>query len=90
MSAAHPNKSPMATSTCSALICFLMIVAAGACAETAAPFCETDVSLFSNDKCNYRLPSLLITKNGTVLAASQKRIGQGGDFSPSSRRVTLK
>ncbi len=67
------------------LICVLMIVAAVAGAETTAPFGETDVPIFVNDgKCHYRLPSLLITRNGTVLAACQKRFDQGGDFSPSS------
>src|SRR4051794_40928699 len=45
-----------------ALVCFLAIVAAASCAEGAAPFAETDVSLFANDECHYRLPSLLITK----------------------------
>src|SRR5882757_5690485 len=83
----------MPTSTCSALsvrfytalLCFLMGVAAVAGAGAAAPFSETDVSLFANDgQCHYRLPSLLITKNGTVLAACQKRFGKGGDFSPSN------
>src|SRR5439155_22841269 len=65
--------------------CASLVAAAAAFAETAAPFSETDVSLFANDgKCHYRLPSLLITKNGTVLAACQKRFFQGGDFSPSS------
>src|SRR5689334_8847013 len=68
---------------CTALTCLLTIVAVRA--EAAAPFGETDVSLFANDdKCHYRLPSLLITKSGTVLAACQKRFGQGGDFSPSN------
>lgn len=61
-----------------------MMVTAVTCAGAAAPFSETDVSLFANDQCHYRLPSLLVTKAGTVLAACQKRIGQGGDFSPSS------
>src|SRR5258708_35411908 len=68
-----------------ALICFFMIVAAVAGARTAPPFSETDVSLFANHgKCHYRLPSLLITKNGTVLAACQNRFFQRGAFSPAS------
>jgi sialidase-1 len=57
-----------------------MLIAAAA----ATPFCETDVSLFANDQCHYRLPSLLITEKGTVLAAAQKRFGKGDDFAPSS------
>lgn len=60
------------------------MMAATAAPAGAAPFCETDVSLFANDQCHYRLPSLLITKKGTVLAATQKRFGKGDDFAPSS------
>jgi sialidase-1 len=68
-----------------ALICSLILGAAVPRAESAAPYCETDISLFNNaGKVHYRLPSLLVTKSGTVLAAGQKRLGQGGDFSPSS------
>jgi sialidase-1 len=68
-----------------AAICLLLIVVGVCGGEPAAPFCETDISLFANDgKCHYRLPSLLVTKSGTVLAAGQKRLGQGDDFSPSS------
>jgi sialidase-1 len=50
-----------------------------------APFMESDVSVFANgDQTFYRLPSLLVTRQGTVLAAGQKRLGQKGDFAPSS------
>ena len=49
------------------------------------PFVETGTSLFANhDKCFYRLPSLLVTSKGTVLAACQKRLDSAGDFAPSS------
>ncbi|MCX7046641.1 MAG: sialidase family protein, partial [Candidatus Sumerlaeota bacterium] len=43
------------------------------------------VPLFSNAAKNfYRLPSLLVTNSGVVLAASQKRFGGTDDFAPSS------
>jgi sialidase-1 len=63
----------------------LWIGAAGATGSQAAePFIEAGVPLFSNhDKIFYRLPSLLVTGKGTVLAASQKRLGRGDDFAPS-------
>jgi sialidase-1 len=38
----------------------------------------------ASGKVTYRLPSLLVTSQGTVLAACQKRLGGGGDFAPSS------
>jgi sialidase-1 len=51
----------------------------------AAPFMEPDISVFANgEQTFYRLPSLLVTRQGTVLAACQKRFGQKGDFAPSS------
>jgi sialidase-1 len=57
-------------------------VAAGARAGEA--FIEADVPLLSNrDQQFYRLPSLLVTSRGTVLAAGQKRLGGRGDFAPS-------
>ncbi|HYR58832.1 MAG TPA: sialidase family protein, partial [Chthoniobacteraceae bacterium] len=53
--------------------------------QDAAPLIEADVSLFANkDKAFYRLPSLLVTSKGTVLAACQERLGRGDDFAPSS------
>ena len=49
------------------------------------PFIKAGVPVFANaGKTFYRLPSLLVTSKGTVLAAGQKRVGQSGDFAPSS------
>ena len=46
---------------------------------------ETNAPLFAHhDKIFYRLPSLMVTSNGTVLAACQKRFGSISDFAPSS------
>jgi sialidase-1 len=51
----------------------------------AEPFVEADVPVFANhDQRFYRLPSLLVTSQGTVLAASQRRFGGRDDFAPSS------
>lgn len=53
--------------------------------RAAQPFIEADAPLFSNREQHfYRLPGLLVTSQGTVLAASQKRFGGKGDFAPSS------
>ena len=61
---------------------FLWIGASGLRAGEA--FIEADVPLLSNrDQQFYRLPSLLVTSRGTVLAAGQKRLGGRGDFAPS-------
>ncbi|MCX7008135.1 MAG: sialidase family protein [Kiritimatiellaeota bacterium] len=47
-------------------------------------FGEADVPLFANHgQLYYRLPNLLVTSKGTVLAASQRRLGSNGDFAPS-------
>ncbi len=57
------------------------------CCQMAAaePQAETNAPLFAHhDKIFYRLPSLIITSNGTVLAACQKRLGSISDFAPSS------
>lgn len=64
----------------------LWLLAAGhACVQATEPFIEADVSVFSNcDPHFYRLPSLIVTSRGTVLAASQKRFGGRSDFAPSS------
>ena len=60
-------------------------VAGGSLLWAADAKIEADVPLFvSAAKCKYRLPSLLVTKHGTVLAAGQKRGGKGDDFAPSS------
>lgn len=80
-----PPSTCHARTVCSfaALLCFSVVAVAGA--ETVAPLRETDISLFANDgQWHYRLPSLLVTKAGTVLAACQKRFGRGDDFAPSS------
>jgi sialidase-1 len=63
-----------------------MILAAGvASAQVPEASGEAAVPLFANhDQAFYRLPSLLVTGKGTVLAAGQKRIGSNGDFAPSS------
>ena len=62
-----------------------MAAAWGLHAEVAAPFIEAGIPVFTNEsKTFYRLPSLLVTSKGTVLAAGQKRVGQSGDFAPSS------
>jgi sialidase-1 len=75
-----------------AILTTLSFVAAAEAAETKTAirlrpgeaFIEADVPLFSNrDQQFHRLPSLLITSRGTVLAASQKRLGARGDFAPS-------
>lgn len=53
--------------------------------QAAEAFVETDIPLFENLAPHfYRLPSLLVTSQGTVLAASQKRLGSRNDFAPSS------
>ncbi len=64
----------------------LSLVSAGAgLLQAAEPLIEADVPVFSNrDQQFYRLPSLLVTSQGTVLAASQKRFGSRSDFAPSS------
>ncbi len=60
-------------------------VMSGARLPAAEPFIEADVPAFSNrDPHFYRLPSLIVTSRGTVLAASQKRFGGRSDFAPSS------
>ena len=68
-----------------AAICLWLVAANAAGLQAAEPFIEADVPLFANrDQQFYRLPSLLVTSRGTVLAASQKRFGGRGDFAPSS------
>lgn len=53
--------------------------------HAAEPLGKAEVSVFPNrDQQFYRLPSLLVTSPGTVLAASQKRLGGRDDFAPSS------
>lgn len=53
--------------------------------QAEKPFVEADVPAFSNrDPHFYRLPGLLVTRRGTLLAASQKRFGARSDFAPSS------
>lgn len=53
--------------------------------QAAEPFMAADAPVFENrDRQFYRLPSLLVTSQGTVLAASQKRFGGSDDFAPSS------
>ena len=71
--------------TVSAVATCLWIVVAGVLSSRAAePFIEAGVPLFSNhNKVFYRAPCLLVTGKGTVLAASQKRLGEAGDFAPS-------
>jgi sialidase-1 len=66
-------------------LAYLGIVAVGTVPSQAAePWIKADVPLFVNDgQHKYRLPCLLATSQGTVLAACQKRIGQGDDFAPS-------
>ena len=60
-------------------------VAGLACASAVEPQGVTAVPVFTNhDQLFYRLPSLLVTSRGTVLAAGQQRIGSNGDFAPSS------
>ena len=49
----------------------------GISTEGAKPLFETDRPLFVNhDVHTYRLPSLIVTEKGTVLAACQKKIGR--------------
>ena len=68
-----------------AAICLWLVAANAAGLQAAEPFIEADVPLFANrDQQFYRLPSLLVTSRGTVLAASQKRLGGRDDFAPSS------
>lgn len=69
----------------SAVIATAGAVACAAALHAAEPFIEADVPLFVNrDQQFYRLPSLLVTTEGTVLAASQKRLGKRDDFAPST------
>ena len=66
-------------------ICVTIVSIAAGQVPVADPFLEADAPLFvSSDKNYYRLPSLLVTSRGTVLAASQKRLGKSDDFAPSS------
>jgi sialidase-1 len=68
-----------------AAICLWLVAADAAGLQAAEPFIEADVPLFENHGQHfYRLPSLLVTSRGTVLAASQERLGSRGDFAPSS------
>jgi sialidase-1 len=56
----------------------------GAVAADARPFLETGLPVFTNDNAarrHYRLPSLLVTGKGTVIAVSQLRRGPD-DFAP--------
>ncbi len=53
-------------------------------AAAAKPFLETGIPVFSNDNAanvRYRLPSILVTGKGTVVAVAQLRRGRG-DFVP--------
>jgi sialidase-1 len=53
--------------------------------QAGQPFIEADVPVLSNRAEHfYRLPSLLVTSQGTVLAAGQKRLGRRDDFAPSN------
>lgn len=62
-----------------------LIALVAAPAMAAEPWIEAGVPLFrSNAQYKYRLPSLLVTSQGSVLAAAQKRGGRGDDFAPSS------
>lgn len=56
------------------LICVLVLVS---CATAGAePFIERDRPMFVNDdRFMFRLPSLLVTSDGTVLAACKKELG---------------
>jgi sialidase-1 len=56
----------------------------GGIAADARPFLETGLPIFTNDNAarrHYRLPSLLVTGKGTVIAVSQLRWGPD-DFAP--------
>ena len=65
-------------------VIFLLLAASPEQLAAGEPMSETDVPLFVGaGKLSYRLPSLLVTSRGTVLAACQKRLGAGGDFAPS-------
>lgn len=62
-----------------------VFVAGVACVSAAESPGELTIPLFANhDQAFYRLPSLLVTSSGTVLAAAQQRLGNNGDFAPSS------
>ena len=64
--------------------CLWIAVAGVLSSRAAEPSIEAGVPVFANhDKTYYRLPSLIVTSRGTVLAACQKRLGQSGDFAPS-------
>ena len=55
-----------------------------AAAQSPHSFYEADVPLFANHgQFYYRLPNMLVTAKGMVLAASQRRLGSNGDFAPS-------
>jgi hypothetical protein len=46
---------------------------------------QTDLPIFaSGDGTYYRLPSILVSRKGTVLAACQKRKGSRGDWAESA------
>lgn len=71
-----------------AIIPFLLLVGAvpsASAADIAEPFIERERAVFElHGTAYYRLPSLLVTGRGTVLAACQKRLGKTDDFAPSS------
>lgn len=73
----------LATLTGLSLAAAVVVFAVGL--QAAGPFLGADTPLFSNHTQQfYRLPGLLVTSRGTVLAASQKRFGSRSDFAPSS------
>jgi sialidase-1 len=68
--------------TIPSLITWLLLAAPALAAD---PSISTDQSLFTNEgQYKYRLPSVLVTSQGTLLVACQKRGGRGDDFAPSS------
>lgn len=67
------------------LVTAALTLVSAVASHATEPFIQADVSLFVNhDQQYHRLPSLLVTSRGTVLAASQKRFGSRNDFAPSS------
>ena len=62
----------------------LLVLQDGHAKADETPFLETGIPVFSNDNADdvrYRLPSILVTEKGAVLAVAQLRRGKG-DFTP--------
>ena len=68
------------TTTLGRIVAMIAAVAAMASLSAAAPLCEKQV-LFPKDGATVcRIPSLVVTKNGVILATADRRIGSNHDW----------